>query len=60
MLKHNGKEYYSFDFSKVMKDGKTYYDRSNRHKSYFYLDFSTASSQNSVRIREPAPQLQGG
>ena len=35
---NQGKEYYPLEFGKLIKDGKTYYDRSNRGKSYFYID----------------------
>lgn len=35
---NQGKEYYPLDFGKMVKDGKVYYDRSARGKSYFYID----------------------
>ena len=35
---NQGKEYYPLEFGRMVRDGKVYYDRSARHKSYFYLD----------------------
>ena len=37
MIEHNGKEYYPLGIGKMVKDGKIYYDRSDRQKDYFYL-----------------------
>lgn len=34
---NQGKEYYPLEFGRMIKNGKTYYDRSARGKSYFYL-----------------------
>lgn len=39
MIENNGKEYYPLEFGRMVKDGKVYYDRSARQKSYFYLAF---------------------
>lgn len=36
---NQGKEYYPLEFGRMVRDGKVYYDRSARQKSYFYLDF---------------------
>lgn len=36
-IMNNGKEYYPLDYGKMIKDGKTYYDRKKREKAYFYL-----------------------
>lgn len=41
---NDGKEYYPLEFGKMVKDGKVYYDRSARGKSYFYLDFRGSAS----------------
>lgn len=35
---NKGKEYYPLEFGRMVKDGKVYYDRSARGKSWFYLD----------------------
>ena len=35
---NQGKEYYPLEFGRMVKDGKVYYDRSARGKSYFYID----------------------
>lgn len=35
---NNGKTYYPLEFGRMFKDGKTYYDRSARDKSWFYVD----------------------
>ena len=37
-LLRNGHEYYGLSTARVVKDGKTYYDRSARGKSWFYVD----------------------
>lgn len=41
MIVYQGKEYYPLDFDTMVKDGKTYYDRSDREKNWFYLDLRT-------------------
>ena len=38
MILNDGKGYYPLQFGRMVKDGKVYYDRSARHKSWFYLD----------------------
>ena len=35
---NQGKEYYPLEFGRMIKNGKTYYDRSARGKSWFYVD----------------------
>jgi len=50
-IMNNGKEYYPLDFGKMVKDSKTYYDRSNREKSYFYLALLGAAQAQET----PAP-----
>lgn len=52
MIYKQGREYYPLEFGVMVKDGKTYYDRSERKKNYFYLDLSLAESQDAVRERE--------
>ena len=47
---NDGKEYYPLDFGKMVKDGKTYYDRSLREKAYFYLVLMSTQAQET-----PAP-----
>lgn len=37
---NDGKTYYPLEFGRMVKDGKVYYDRSAREKSYFYLAMS--------------------
>ena len=32
------KQYYGLTISKIYKDGKLYYDRAHRGKSWFYVD----------------------
>ena len=44
MILHDGKEYYPLDFETMIKNGKVYYDRFSRNKSYFYLDLRTLNS----------------
>ena len=53
MIYQQGKEYCPLGFGVMIKDGKTYYDRSERKKNYIYLDLSLADSPDSVRDREP-------
>ena len=52
MIYQQGKEYYPLGFGVMIKDGKTYYDRSERKKNYIYLDLSLADSPDAVRERE--------
>lgn len=35
---NQGKEYYPLEFGRMIKNGKTYYDRSARGESWFYVD----------------------
>ena len=41
MILNQNRKYYPLDFGKMIKDGKVYYDRERRKKSYFYLDLRT-------------------
>ena len=45
MITNQGKEYYPLDFGKMVRDGKTYYDRSERNKNWFYLDLETGTRE---------------
>lgn len=38
MIRNQGKEYYPLDFGRAERNGRVYYDRSARGKSWFYLD----------------------
>lgn len=51
MIVKHGKEYYPLGIGKIRKDGRTYYDRSERHKPYFYLDLSLAADKGEERVR---------
>ena len=48
MLIKNGKEYYPLDCGLLKKDNKVYYNRENRKKSYFYIDFRAENEANSA------------
>ena len=52
MILYNEKEYYPLDFGKMIKNGKVYYDRSNRKKSYFYLDLRTNQQETTTNNTE--------
>ena len=53
MIMKDGKVYYPLEFGYMTKSGKVYYDRSERKKPYFYLDF-TANSV--LRMTTPTNQ----
>ena len=54
MILKNNKEYYPLEFGKLIKNGKTYYNRSSRQKSYFYLDLRTSNLR-----QQPAANNEG-
>ena len=53
MLLLNNEEYYPLEFGKMVYNNEVYYDRSERKKSWFYLDLSLESTPDSARIRDP-------
>lgn len=53
MIVRNEKQYYALGLQQVRKDDKIYYNRSQRGKSWFYLDLSLAESPDAFRIRTP-------
>ena len=57
MIVNQGKEYYPLEFGKMVKDGKTYYDRSSRNKNYFYLVLSGSSPDDNRFIPDGSTGL---